>query len=65
MKSFFSSSFGKVITQVGTGKLAFGLNIAGSIIGGIASHGQDNAIQNFAKTIVDYQLNSGKDVLWI
>lgn len=61
-EKFFSSSFGKVITQVGTGKLAFGLNIAGSIIGGIASHGQDTAIQNFAKTIVDYQLNSGKDV---
>ena len=23
---------------------------------------KDNAVQNFAKTIVDYQLNSGKDV---
>lgn len=61
-EKFFSTPFGKVITQVGTGKLAFGLNIAGSIIGGIASHMQDNAVQNFAKTIVDYQLNSGKDV---
>ena len=61
-EKFFSTPFGKVITQVGTGKLAFGLNIAGSIIGGIASHMQDNAVQNFAKTIVDYQLNSGKDI---
>lgn len=61
-EKFFSTSFGKVITQVGTGKVAFGLNIAGSIIGGIASHMQDNAIQNFAKTVVDYQLNSGKDI---
>lgn len=61
-EKFFSTPFGKVITQVGTGKVAFGLNIAGSIIGGVASHMQDNAVQNFAKTIVDYQLNSGKDV---
>ena len=61
LESLFSSPFGKAITQVGTGKFAFGANIVGSIIGGVASHMQDNAIQNFAKTIVNYQINSNKE----
>ena len=52
-QKFFSSGFGKVITQVGTGPLAMGLNVAGMIIGGIASHGQEKAVNNMYKTIFD------------
>lgn len=52
-QKFFSSGFGKVITQVGTGPLAMGLNVAGMIIGGIASNGQEKAVNNMYKTIFD------------
>lgn len=61
LQKIFSSKVGKTITQVGTGSGAFFLNIAGSVVGGIASHYQEEAIENFTRTIVDYQLAKKDD----
>lgn len=61
LQKIFSSKVGKAITQVGTGSGAFFLNIAGSVVGGIASHYQEEAIENFTRTIVDYQLAKKDD----
>ena len=62
IEKFFSSGFGKLITQVGTGSGGFALNIAGAAVSAVASYGQEKAINNMVRTVMDRHIKNSETI---